>query len=101
MKPVTTIKEKGLQVAVWANRNGGYTYSISKRYKDKQSGEWKESKSLFKEEAEALIKLLQEALRYGTEREMHEFEGIPSGQGKPAAPVKYELTQEEVDDLPF
>lgn len=100
-KPVQDFKHKGLSVAVWPTRNGGYSYSISKRYKDKQSGEWKETKSLFKEEAEALIDLLKQALAYGGNRAEHEHEGIPSGQGKPGPKVQYELTEEELNDLPF
>ena len=100
-KPLQDFKNKGVSVAVWPTKNGGYSYSIQKRYKDKQSGEWKETKSLFKEEAEALIELLQQALAYGGMRETHEHEGIPSGQGKPSAPVQYELTQEEIDDILF
>lgn len=100
-KPLQDFKNKGLSVAVWAGRNGGYTFTVQKRYKDKQTGEWKETKSLFKEEAEALIELLQQALAYGGTRETHEHEGVPSGQGKPSAPVQYELTQEEIDDIPF
>ena len=100
-KPVQDFKHKGLSVAVWPTKNGGYSYSISKRYKDKQSGEWRETKSLFKDEAEALIDLLKQALAYGGSREEHEHEGIPSGQGKPGPKVKYELTEEEIDDLPF
>ena len=100
-KPVQDFKHKGLSVAVWPTRNGGYSYSIQKRYKDKQTGEWKETKSLFKEEAEALIDLLKQALAYGGTREEHEHEGIPSGQGKPGPKVQYELTKEELDDLPW
>lgn len=100
-KPVQDFKHKGLSVAVWPTKNGGYSYSISKRYKDKQTGEWKETKSLFKEEAEALIDLLKQALAYGGTREEHEHEGIPSGQGKPGPKVAYELTEEEIDNLPF
>jgi len=100
-KPVQDFKHKGLSVAVWPTKNGGYSYSIQKRYKDKQSGEWRETKSFFKEEAEALIDLLKQALAYGGNREEHEHEGIPSGQGKPGPKVKYELTEEELDDLPF
>ena len=100
-KPVQDFKHKGLSVAVWPTKNGGYSYSIQKRYKDKQTGEWKETKSLFKEEAEALIDLLKQALAYGGTREEHEHEGIPSGQGKPGPQVKYELTEEELDNLPF
>lgn len=100
-KPVQNFRDKGLDVAVWPAKNGGYSYSISKRYKDKQTGEWKETKSLFKEEAEALIDLLKQAIGYGGSREEHEHEGIPSGQGKPGPKVAYELTEEEIDDLPF
>ena len=100
-KPVQDFKHKGLSVAVWPTKNGGYSYSISKRYKDKQSGEWRETKSFFKEEAEALIDLLKQALAYGGNREEHEHEGIPSGQGKPGPKVQYELTEKEIDDLPW
>lgn len=100
-KPVQDFKHKGLSVAVWPTKNGGYSYSIQKRYKDKSSGEWRETKSLFKEEAEALIDLLKQALSYGGTREEHEHEGIPSGQGKPGPKVQYELTEEELDDLPW
>ena len=100
-KPVQDFKHKGLSVAVWPTKNGGYSYSIQKRYKDKVSGEWRETKSLFKEEAEALIDLLKQALAYGGTREEHEHEGIPSGQGKPGPKVQYELTEEELNDLPF
>lgn len=100
-KPVQDFKHKGLSVAVWPTKNGGYSYSISKRYKDKQSGEWRETKSLFKDEAEALIDLLKQAIAYGGTREEHEHEGIPSGQGKPGPKVAYELTEEEIDNLPF
>jgi hypothetical protein len=100
-KPIQDFKNKGVSVAVWPTKNGGYSYSISKRYKDKQSGEWRESKSLFKEEAEALIDLLKQALAHGGTREEHEHEGIPSGQGKPGPKVAYELSDDELDDLPF
>ena len=100
-KPVQDFKHKGLSVAVWPTRNGGYSYSISKRYKDKQSGEWRETKSLFKDEAEALIDLLKQAIAYGGTRDEHEHEGIPSGQGKSGPKVQYELSEEELNDLPF
>lgn len=100
-KPVQDFKHKGLSVAVWPTKNGGYSYSISKRYKDKQTGEWRETKSLFKDEAEALIDLLKQAIAYGGTREEHEHEGIPSGQGKPGPKVAYELTEEEIEELPW
>lgn len=98
MPPVTSYKEKGLQVAVWENRTGGYSYTISKRYKDKQSGEWKDSKYLYKEDMEALTLLIQSALSYAHDRAEHQHEGIPSGQGKQGpSPV----TEFDMDDIPF
>lgn len=100
-KPVKDFKEKGVSVAVWETRNGGYSISISKRYKDKVSGEWKESKYWFKEDLGNLIIMLQGALDFCGGAEEHKAEGVPSGQGKPGKPATYELTQEEIDDLPF
>lgn len=100
-KPVKDFKEKGVSVAVWETRNGGYSISISKRYKDKVSGEWKESKYWFKEDLGNLIVMLQGALDFCGSAEEHKAEGVPSGQGKPGKPATYELTQEEIDDLPF
>lgn len=95
-KPVHSYKDKGLSVAIWENRNGGYSYSIQKRYKDKQSGEWKESKYFYKEDVASLITMLQSAIDYASDRAEHEHEGIPSGQGKQGAEVSY-----EIDDIPF
>lgn len=100
-KPLQDFKHKGLSVAVWEARNGGYSFSVQKRYKDKQTGEWKESKYYYKEEVDALIDLLKQAASFASNRAEHQHEGIPSGQGKPGAPVQYELTQADLDDIPF
>lgn len=61
-KPIVSLKSRGIEVAVWEGRNGDKTYSIQKRYRDKKTDEWKESKYLFAEEAQELVKLLQQAL---------------------------------------
>jgi len=95
-KPVQDFKTKGVSVAVWNAKNGGYSFSIQKRYKDKQSGEWKESRYYYKEEVEALIELLKEAANYAHGRQEHATEGIPSGQNKPTT-----MTQADYDDIPF
>jgi hypothetical protein len=99
MPPVTSYKEKGLQVAVWENRTGGYSYTISKRYKDKQTGEWKDSKYLYKEDMEALTLLIQSALSYAHDRAEHQHEGIPSGQGKAGPSAAYEIDDDDL--IPF
>lgn len=97
-KPVQDFKNKGVSVAVWNAKNGGYSFSIQKRYKDKQSGEWKESRYYYKDELEALIELLKEAVTYVSNRSEHESQGSKSG---PGYNVQRELTQEELDDLPW
>jgi transposase len=97
MKPIHTIKDKGLSVAIWETRNGGYSFSISKRYKDKQSDEWKDSKYLFKNDVETLIIQLQAAL---------EFEKEKTGQSSnPVSQKASNMTNVvdvlDMDDLPF
>lgn len=97
-KPLQDFKNKGVSVAVWAAKNGGYSFSLQKRYKDKQSGEWKESRYYYKDEIEGLIELLKEAVKYASNRSEHESQGSVSG---PGYNVTRELTKEELDALPF
>lgn len=97
-KPVIDFKNKGVSVAVWNTKNGGYSFSLQKRYKDKQTGEWKESRYYYKDELESLIDLLKEAVGYAASRSEHESQGSKTGVGMNAT---RELTQEELDDLPF
>lgn len=56
---------------VWVNMpdkdKKGITFNISKRYKDKQSDEWKESKVLFPEDVAALMDVLPRALTWAGE----------------------------------
>jgi len=97
-KPVQNFRDKGVDVAVWNAKNGGYSFTIRKTYKNKQSGEYVETKYLYKEECEKLIELLQEAVKYAINRSEHESQGSQNGPGQNVA---RELTQEELDDLPF
>ena len=98
MKPLHTIKDKGTSIAIWETRNGGHSFSIQKRYKDKQTGEWKDSKYWFKEELESLIVMLKACLEYSSDRSAHEEAGIPSGQSAYAASEEKEI---DIDDIPF
>lgn len=97
-RPVQDFKNKGVSVAIWAAKNGGYSYSIQKRYKDKNTGEWKESRYWYKDEMASLIELLKQAMAYAGDRSEHESQGSVSG---PGYNVTRELTKEELDDLPF
>lgn len=72
--PIKKWSRKGLELAAWEG-NTGKRFSIQKRYKDKNSGEWKESKSIFKEELGALREMIDEALLWLTADEAGERTG--------------------------
>jgi len=103
MKPVKMYKDGGVQITMWPANNGGYTYQISKRYKDKNTEEWKDSKYLYKSDLEKLVVLLQEAINSESERVNYDAERVTSGQPATTPPgkFKYELAEEDVDDIPF
>lgn len=54
----------GLKVTAWPMKNqksqADCQYTISKRYKDKESGEWKDSRYLFKQDIQSLFFLLHQ-----------------------------------------
>jgi hypothetical protein len=99
-KPVQNFRDKGLDVAVWENRNGGYSFTFRKTYKNKQSGEYVETKYIYKEEAEKLIELLQQAISYASNRAAHNEEHVASGgfSGQKSAAKHEDIN---IDDLPF
>lgn len=99
-KPVQNFRDRGLDVAVWPTKNGGYSFTIRKTYKNKQSGEYVETKYLYKEECEKLIELLQEAVKYASNRAAHDEEHIASGgfSGQKSTAKHEDI---DIDDLPF
>jgi hypothetical protein len=95
-KPVQNFRDRGLDVAVWTAKNGGYSFTIRKTYKNKQSGEYVETKYMYKEECEKLIELLQEAVKYASNRAAHDEEHIASGG---YSGLKSTAKHEEIDDI--
>ena len=97
-KPVQNFRDKGLDVAVWPTKNGGYSFTVRKTYKNKESGQYVETKYLYKEEVEKLIELLQEAVKYASNRAEHDVEHMASGgfNGQPKKQVDI-----NIDDIPF
>lgn len=93
--PVKTIRDKGLQIAVWESKNGGYSFSISKTYKCKATDQWKDSKYFYKEDLQKLGDMIQLAVGYASDRATHEAEAIASPKQEP------KFTPFEDDDLPF
>jgi len=93
--PVKTIRDKGLQIAVWESENGGYSFSISKTYKCKATDQWKDSKYFYKEDLQKLGDMIQLAVGYASDRATHEAEAIASPKQEP------QFTPFEDDDIPF
>ena len=93
--PVKTIRDKGLQIAVWESKNGGYSFSISKTYKCKATDQWKDSKYFYKEDLQKLGDMIQLAVGYASDRATHQEAAIAS----PMQEAKYEAFGD--DDIPF
>ena len=99
-KPVQNFRDKGLDVAVWPAKNGGYSFTFRKTYKNKETQQYVETKYLYKEEVEKLIELLKEAVKYASNRSEHTFEHkIAGGASTTTVAAKHE--EIDIDDLPF
>jgi transposase len=99
-KPVQSFRDRGVDVAVWTAKNGGYSFTIRKTYKNKETQQYIETKYYYKEELEKLIELLQQAVKYASNRAEHDVEHMASGgfsEGKSGA--KHE--EIDMDNLPF
>lgn len=59
-KPAKVWRTKGVDLAAWEGQYG-YTFTIRKTYKPKDSDQWKESKSLFSSDLDALVSMIGEA----------------------------------------
>lgn len=99
-KPVQSFRDKGVDVAVWTAKNGGYSFTIRKTYKNKETQQYVETKYYYKEELEKLIELLQQAVKYASNRAEHDVEHMASGgfSGEKSAAKHEEI---DMDDLPF
>ena len=93
--PVKTIRDKGLQIAVWESKNGGYSFSISKTYKCKKTDQWKDSKYFYKEDLQKLGDMIQLAVGYASDRATHQEAAIASPKQEP------QFSSFEDDDIPF
>lgn len=57
--PTHKLKERGIELCLWGTLESP-RFTISKRYKDKQTGEYKDSKYLFDNELETILKLVHQ-----------------------------------------
>ena len=56
--------DAGIQIAAWPNQYG-YAFTVRKTFKDKKSGDWKESKSYYLSELKKMKKLIEEVVEWG------------------------------------
>lgn len=86
-----------MKLTGWENERG-MSWSFSKRYKDKESGEWKESKYLSDWDLDALVSLAAQAKEFLSERRRA---NRPEGNSAPAAPSLAPKVKLEDDEIPF
>ena len=96
-RPTADWKHKGLSVAAWAN-DRGVSFTIQKRYKDKKTEEWKESKYLFPEDLKALHDLIGQALAWQNRAPTEQL--ISNVSAMVSLPLKEIKTLDE-EDIPF
>ena len=72
-RPLVTFRHRGISASVFKNDgNSDTTYfnvSIQNRYKDKETGEWKDSKSLLRDQLPVLEHLIRQAYAYILDQE--------------------------------
>lgn len=99
-RPVQNFKDRGVDVAVWTAKNGGYSFTIRKTYKNKETQQYIETKYYYKEEIEKLIELLQQAVKYASNRAADNDERLAQGAALTGvSTAKHEDI--DIDDLPF
>jgi hypothetical protein len=101
-KPLTEFKSaiSGVKLTGWEG-DRGLSWNLSKRYKDKESGEWKESKYLTDWDLDAIASLVAQAKEFNAERRRAARGEQATGEVAPPPTrevKKYNLAD---DDIPF
>ena len=101
-RPLNAWKAKGIDIAAWPTRNGGISFTISKRFKEKESGEWKETKSFFGGDLKLLGELISQASTWESEQGGTHHEPMDNGPVKPEVQaVVRQLVNKNDEDIPF
>jgi hypothetical protein len=100
VKPLQFWKQKGLEIVAWPSKNGGVQFSLKKSYKDKQTNEWKETKTYFENDLETLAGLITNALAWqkGGRDTIPQAGDIKIPEFKLSTPKAESLAE---DDIPF
>jgi hypothetical protein len=83
----------GLQLAVWRN-DKGCSYSIQKRFKAKDSDEWKDTNTLFTQDLHALKIMIDEAIKFSDAYMQKKHESNEVNSDEP-------IIEFNDDDIPF
>ncbi len=102
----------GLELACWISDDGKISFSLSKRYKDKNTGEWKDTKYLSAQDLAGLTEIAHKGLEwagdYYNSKRAQSAEGGAAPKATPQAakqPSGGKALQQAVpfedDDIPF
>lgn len=103
--PAKRWKHKGLQLTAWEN-GGRISFQITKSYLDKNTNEWKDTRTIFREDLMALKDMIEEAAHWSLTGNIPDGLNIPPpklpempkitiGKGKEPELIK------DDDDIPF
>ena len=100
-KPLIEFKSQisGVKLTGWQGERG-ISWNLSKRYKDKETGEWKESKYLNDWDLSAIASLAAQAAEYNAERRKAAKGGAVTEEAPPPTFLvkKYDVAD---DEIPF
>ena len=101
-KPAVEFKSaiSGVKLTGWEGERG-LSWNLSKRYKDKETGEWKESKYLTDWDLDAIASLTSQAKEFNAERRRAARGEQATDEVKP--PPTYEVKKYNLaeDEVPF
>ena len=73
---IGAFKAKTSQLVIWQNQHG-ISFAFGKHYKDKQTGEWKESKSIYADELKDIGEMFLRAAQWAAKKNC--TEPLPQG----------------------
>lgn len=99
----------GISMGVWISEKGNPSFKVQKRYKDQESGEWKETQYLSSTDLAGLIEVAQRGLAYAAKHYEQRSAQRASDGGEPQPresirPMSQKPLPEpnfEDDDIPF
>lgn len=98
-RPKKAFRNNGIDIAAWENDRGGISFTLRKTYKNRETGEYKETKYFFLQDLKDFRDLIAEVIHWNetlADREAHEEAAIAS-----PAPARAAQPVDVDDDIPF